>query len=301
MNVLRARATAVLSAALGVLALQINANAAELHPETVAAWNQYISDAESNMNQRVGPGKTFLWSDEKPGRALSVRKGTFAVAPGHGSGSVAVPNGLIHHWVGAVFIPDTSLDQVVTVTRNYDRYKDYFNPEVTDSRVVAQSGDNDEFSVRWMTKILFVSTGLDTQCRARSFRVDDRRYYKTSYSTQIQEIQNYGSSQERKLAPDQGDGFIWRLYSINRYEERDGGVYLEIEAMALTRDIPSSVRMIVTPVVRRISRNSLIISLRHTKEAVLSTDQSQGSETARVRNYGVSRPTGASSFLPASK
>jgi len=50
--------------------------------------------------------------------------------------------------------------------------------------------------------------------------------------------------------------------STARFEERDGGVYVELEAIALSRDVP--VRWIVNPIVRRVSRNSMLLSLQQT-------------------------------------
>ena len=58
--------------------------------------------------------------------------------------------------------------------------------------------------------------------------------------------------------------------STARFEERDGGVYVELEAIALSRDVP--VRWIVNPIVRRVSRNSMLVSLQQMKEAVNSTE-----------------------------
>ena len=74
------------------------------------------------------------------------------------------------------------------------------------------------------------------------------------------------------VPPLQGIGYIWRLYSVARFEERDGGVYVEPEAVALSRDIPVALRWMVDPIVRRVSRNTLLISLQQTKEAVRSTE-----------------------------
>ena len=48
-----------------------------------------------------------------------------------------VPSGLIHDWVGAVFIPNVSLNDVQQVVRDYARYKDLYQPNVIDSKVIA--------------------------------------------------------------------------------------------------------------------------------------------------------------------
>ena len=44
---------------------------------------------------------------------------------------------------------------------------------------------------------------------------------------------------------------------------------LEIEAIALTRDIPSSIAWMVKPVARRLAMNSLATTLRQTREAAV--------------------------------
>jgi hypothetical protein len=87
---------------------------------------------------------------------------------------------------------------------------------------------------------------------------------------EVREIEGFGHSGERLLPPDTGNGFIWRIRSIARFEERDGGVYLEMEAIALTRDIPAGLAWMVSPVVNHLSVNSLTATLRQTRDAVVS-------------------------------
>jgi hypothetical protein len=50
--------------------------------------------------------------------------------------------------------------------------------------------------------------------------------------------------------------------------QRDAGVYIEFEAIALSREIPAAVRFVADPIVRRVSRASLLASLQQTVEAV---------------------------------
>jgi hypothetical protein len=83
------------------------------------------------------------------------------------------------------------------------------------------------------------------------------------------------------LLAGEGSGVIWRLFSIARYQERDGGVYIELEAIALSRDIPASLRWLAGPIVRRVSRSSLSISLRQTENAVLLHVELTKSKAAR--------------------
>jgi hypothetical protein len=84
----------------------------------------------------------------------------------------------------------------------------------------------------------------------------------------VQEIEDYGQPGEHRFPEGEGSGYIWKLFSIVRIEERPEGLYFELEAIALSRDIPSALRLVVDPIVRRVSRNSLVISLQQTGEAV---------------------------------
>jgi len=242
--------------------------AAELQPSTLKAWDEYIETADSAMQARLDGRRPFLWTDEAPERVSRLQHGKSLVAPAAGHGTQSVPNGLIHHWVGAVFIPNATLRTLLLVVHDYDRYKDFYKPVVADSKTLTCSGMDQRFSMIWQHRVLFVSAAIKGEYQAHDFVVDPKRGYNVATTTEVREIQSYGQGSEHFLAPGQGNGFIWRLHSIARYEERDGGVYLELEAIALTRDIPASLRWMVGPVVNHLSINSLATTLRQTREAV---------------------------------
>jgi len=212
----------------------------------------------------------FLWSDLNSNRSQLVKQGQIAAQLWAGDWPVKVANGLIHDWVGDAFIAHTTLKEVVSVVSDYDQYKEFYRPTVVASRTLTRSSREDRFSMVLMNKTLFLRTALDSTYECSSIRVSDRRWYTVAETTGIQEIENYGAPGQHTLPEGEGNGFIWRLFSITRLEERDGGVYIELEAIALSRDIPISVRWIVEPIVRRISRNSLETCLRQTEAAVHS-------------------------------
>src|SRR5215831_7651194 len=126
--------------------------AAELKPETLAAWNLYIEQAKSRMNSRLDAGSHFLWLDEVPIRARQVRNGEVLVAPMNGSGRIHVPNGLIHDWIGAAFFPDATIERVFSTMDNYSCYKEFYAPTVIDSRLLSRDARESRFSMRWLTK-----------------------------------------------------------------------------------------------------------------------------------------------------
>jgi hypothetical protein len=121
-----------------------------------------------------------------------------------------------------------------------------------------------------MNKPFFAKLALDSDYQSSYNRIDERRLYCVSQTTRIQEVAEYGAAEQHTLPQDQGTGLIWRLYSVSRFEERDGGVYLEVEAIALNRDIPVALRLVAEPIVRRVSREYLLTTLRQTEKAVRS-------------------------------
>jgi hypothetical protein len=261
--------------------------AAELKPETLAAWNRYTEQAKSRMNSRLDAGNHFLWLDEAPARARRVRNGEIVVAPVDGSGRTNVPNGLIHDWIGAAFFPDATIEKVFSTTDKYGCYTDFYAPTVIDSRLLWRDGRESSFSMRWLKKTLSVTTVMDGDYKASYVRRNETSRYGFVWSTRIQEVANYGQPSELKLAPGTGRGFIWRLFSISRFEERDGGVYIELETMALSRGVPACLGWLVNPVVNRLSQSALVTSLSQTREAVQSLSQRAGSDSCGSKNSGL--------------
>ena len=257
-----------LLAILILLRFEPYTSAATLKPETIAAWDAYMQAANDKMQARLQPGATFLWIDEDPDRADRIRaKGPY-IAPMAKDIPRKVPSGLIHDWLGAGFVPDVKIEDILRVVRDYDRYKDVYHPGVIDSAFRRTDGMQDFFFMRLANRSVVAKTALDTEGVASYIRVDDKRWYGVSNTIEIREIDKFGTEEQRTLAPDQGTGLIWRLSSITRLEERDGGVYAELEAIALSRDIPAAFRLFVTPIVRRVSRDSLATSLHQTKVAI---------------------------------
>jgi hypothetical protein len=251
----------------GLLTFVAPISAANLNNQTVKAWEDYIQTVNTRVRDHAHRARAFLWADELPDRISKVQRGEIVVSP-VGANPKNVPFGLIHDWIGAVFIANTTLDKVLPVVRDYKRYKDFYQPAVIASHPIALSDFEDRFSLLLANKSFFRKTAIDTEYRARQFRVNDHRLYTISQATRIQEIDEYGTSDQHALPENEGSGLIWRLFGITRFEERDGGVYLELEAIALSRDIPASLRWLIDPIVRRVAKASLTSSLQQTRDAV---------------------------------
>ena len=245
-------------------------SAASLEPATLKAWEEYIDSANLRMEKRLKHDQAFLWVDEAPARLARVRAGEIVVSPISPQIPKKVPSGLIHDWVAAVYIPGVTLKDVLAVLSDYPSYKEIYKPTVVESKATGTNGAEDRFSLVLMSKSFFLKTALDADYESCYVRIDERRGYSVSQTTRIQEIEEYGAPGEHALRPGEGHGIIWRLFGITRYVERDGGVYIELEAIGLSRDIPSSLRWVVEPIIRRVSRASLLTTLQQTENAVRS-------------------------------
>src|ERR1035438_8202341 len=116
---------------------------------------------------------------------------------------------------------------------------------------------------------MFVTSAMEVGYESRLVRLPEgRRCYINTRSTWIHDIQNYGQPDQKALPPDQGNGYVWRLASIEPYEEREGGVYFEVEAMGLSRQIPAGLRLAVRSVAAKLSRESMVASLEQKRAAV---------------------------------
>jgi hypothetical protein len=272
---------------------------AELREDTLRNWDNYVQAANLQMVSR--PQEPFLWIDESPDRVQRVRGGEVLVsAIGH-QNPKPVPDGLIHDWIGAGFIPDASVESVMSTVRDYGAYKEFYKPTVVDSKSLGADGACDKYSMRVVNKEAVAETALDLDYETCYFKTDERRWYSVTHTTRVREIRHYGKANEEELPPNRGSGFIWRLYSVARFEQRDGGVYVELEAIALSRDVPFGLRWVVNPMVRRVSRNAMLLSLQQMEEAVRSTEAANRKAKLPVAADGRSHGATASGATVATR
>ena len=238
---------------------------AELKPPTIQAFDAYVRTAESVVNERASGKRSFLWTDESPERRGEVLRGNIALE--YRSAGTPIPDGTVEDWIGAVFVPGASLEQALAMVQDYDNHKNIYRPEVIDSHLLKRNGDDFQISLR-LKKHKVITVVLDTEHSVRYSRLGKDRCYSRSASTKIAELADPGEDGERELPPGRDHGFLWRLNSYWRFQERDGGVFIECEAISLSRDIPFAVSWLVKPIVHELPRESLENTLRLTREAL---------------------------------
>ncbi len=264
--------------ALGVLVpQQPEVLSADLTPETVEGFNRYVAATEARIDAEMKRPQGFLYleglREPQRGQALALlKRGEIYMERLHmrdASGrELQTPDGLIHHWMGAVFVPCANLQQTLDLVQDYDHHQDIYKPEVIRSKLVSHSGNDFKIFYRLRKKKVITVT-LNTDHDVHYFLVSGQRCYSRSYTTRIQEVADADTPREREKPVGHDGGFLWRMYSYWRFEEKDGGVYIECESISLTRDIPWIVSPIVKPFVTDIPKESLQMTMGSTRRALL--------------------------------
>jgi putative flippase GtrA len=266
--------TVAAMALLGSLAAPSSARAAdvlaELTAATIAAWQQYERHVDERYERQAAAEGFFVhdafkltpgWRAQVTGGQVSmVRVASFAP----GAAEPSVPDGRIHHWAGAVFIPGVTLDHVLRYLRDRaGRESDAFD-DVLSSKLIAREGERLKIYMKLRRESVITVT-YNTEHAVEYRRLNDTRASSRSVATKIAELEDAGTPQEREKPAGNDHGFLWRLNAYWRYEQVNGGVLIECESASLSRGVPLLLRPFVTGTVERIARESLqktLVSLR---------------------------------------
>jgi hypothetical protein len=259
-------------AAAGVMA--IPAHAAKLKQHTVVAFNRYIQATEQRMADDLHDGH-FLVIDDLPGPErqaayAKLRSGMLHIehvqTPENGK-RIEIPDGMIHDWVGVVFIPKATLPQALAVLEDYSRYQDIYNPTIQRSKLLSHDGESYQVYLRYFPQGI-VTVAFDANFDIRYTLLGDGRALIRSYSTRVAEVADDGQPDEHVLPVGNDHGYTWRFYNYWHVEQKDGGVYAQVEAVALSRNIPFVFRWLIDPLVESIPRKLLAEMLTATRDSV---------------------------------
>jgi hypothetical protein len=249
---------------------------AKLRAETVSAFDRYEHLTEERNEAELKRGSRLLWIDslgepERPEAYASLKRGEVHVhqlTTLDNGKPIVCPGGMIHHWVGVIFIPGAKLDDVLGVLEDYDHQSTIYSPDVERSKIESHDGDHFRVFLRFRRHKV-ITVVLDTEHDVRYFHDAPGRAHSRSSAVRIAEVENPGKSDERERQPGDDGGFLWRMETWWRMEESDGGVYVQSEAASLTRDIPTGLGWLVGPFVTGIPKETLAFTLEATRKAVL--------------------------------
>ena len=234
-------------------------------------FDKYVASAEERIRREESSADAFLETPastaaERAEKEARLRRGEIVIER-VGTGPHEVSGALIHHWTGVVFIPKATTADVMKVVQDYDHLVRYYSPEVVSSRLVARNGDDFQIAMR-LREHEVITVVLDTEYRVQYGRLDAEHLYSFSRSTRVAEIANAGEPGEHALADGDGHGFLWRLNAYWRFVQANDGVFVECEAISLTRNVPTGLGWLVGPFIQGIPRDSLRTTLVDTRKAV---------------------------------
>jgi hypothetical protein len=253
--------------------------ATDLEPKTVEAFDSYVRAAEVHIDAQLSQGHPALWFEGLPAERRAeaeaqLRAGQVVIERLDQTGRsdpgkpIEVPGGMIHDWIGTVFIPGATLGQTLALEEDYDHQQEYFHPDVMRSRILRHDGNDFIIELRLYKKKV-ITTVLDTEHTVHYTFVDRTHASSRSRTIRIQEVDNAGKPDEH-LEPEGHDrGLLWRMNTYWRFEEKDGGTYVECQSISLTRDIPTGWGWLIGPYVNSVPRESLTFTLETTRAAVL--------------------------------
>jgi hypothetical protein len=248
--------------AISVLTLSQHAMA-EPTAAATSAFNSYIDKVEAGLAKQHSAANTFLAAPMTAQEESLLRQGQLVIAPLTPLTGSPLPGALLHDWRGTAFVPGAKVADFERLLKDISAYPTFYSPQVLQASVLSQQGGQLQALMRVRQKHV-ITVVMDITYDIRLGRLDAQHGYSVSRSTKVSEIDSSGHA----VAPGDEHGFLWRLNTYWTYEERDGGLYIQIESVTLTRSVPSGLGWVIQPFIEKIPRESLEFTLRSTSTAL---------------------------------
>lgn len=232
-------------------------------PAALTAFDTYIAEVENRLLQQHRSAKDFLATKD----AARLRRGEQIIEQVQPSSGPDLPGAMLHHWRGTAFASGATPADLERMMENFEAYPKDYAPQVVQARILTRRGDNFHVLMRTRQKHV-ITVVLDMNLDITFGRPDAQHGYSLSRSTQISEIESPDTPGERGLGPKENHGFLWRLNTYWSYEERDGGLYMQIETVSLSGAVPEGLGWAIKPFVESVPKESLEFTLRSTCDAL---------------------------------
>ena len=240
------------------------------------AYVRYVTLTDARNAEELRQGMPFLWVDTLPEASRSERY----AAMRHGDVvierletrdkgiAIQCPGGLIHHWVGALWIPGATLAQTIALVQAYDRHVQVYSPFELRSQILERHGDDFKVSIRYLRKKV-ITVVLDTVFEIDYHTLDATHAWSRGRTDSIREIKNHDTPSESSFPEGEGGGYLWGVSNYWRFVERDGGTYVQSESISLTTRVPAGLGWLIEPFIKSVPRESIEEILEDTRKGVL--------------------------------
>jgi hypothetical protein len=229
-------------------------------------FNTYVAGVEARLARQHSSAKGFLVGSSQDATAR-MRAGELIVDKVEPSSGADLPGALLHHWRGTAFVPGARVTDFERLMKDFGAYPQKFAPQVVRTKILSEQGDRMQATMRVRQQHV-ITVVMDITYDIAFGRLDAQHGYNSARSTRIVEIDAPGTAGERVLSADEEHGFLWRLNTYWSCEERDGGLYMQIESVSLTRSIPRGLGWAVGPYVETVPRESMEFTLRSAANAL---------------------------------
>lgn len=239
----------------------------KLEPGTIAAFAAHVKTVEEELAGRWNDQAPFVSLDSDRESHQKLLRGDLLIKPANSPNPLEVPNGLVHDWVGAVYIPRTSADRVVSVLQDFNNHSKIY-PEVVRSRLIKHDGTEIAGYWRLERKQQFVPAVFDVEQVAHYKQLAPGKWICQAYSTSIREVNDAGSAKESDYPAGEGLGLLWKLDAYWSIEAIGNGVIAECRTISLSRSIPSGMGWMIKPFIQNVPRESLASTLKNTRRTL---------------------------------
>jgi hypothetical protein len=248
-----------------------NCMAARLSPLADQAFERYVATVEARLEKQRARPETYLAvlnaeDTQRTRLEQQLMSGETKMEAVNG-GTQQVDGALLHHWRAAAFVPNATPKGMLALLRDFNQFPRYYAPEVVSSRVLSDNGETATLALRLQEQRVLTIV-LDSEYKVEAKLSGNDRGYSISRSTHFWQIDNPGTSRERRRREGEDDGFLWRLNSYWSFIRTREGLFMECEAVSLTRDVPTGLGWLILPIISDFPREKLEFTLRATKNAL---------------------------------
>lgn len=275
---------ALLAAAL---LLAGHSSAATITIGTLDGWNSYVHESVTQLLAQSDNPDHLLLIEQRSNRPepAQFHAGLSIYSP-HGGG-MPVPSGLVHHWFGTVFIAGAHVCELLKVLQDYDDYSAFYKPGVVESKLLTEKHDEFTYRLKFVQKGFGVKAGLMGEFKSTYHSLTPDVGYSVTKATALTELADVGTPDERALSLEEAHGYVEKVFTIVRYRQVEGGIYVEVETLTLSRDVPSAVRWLVSPLIQRFSHHTMADTLQILRANV---QQASATDSAGGENLAASVP-----------
>jgi hypothetical protein len=238
---------------------------AEPSAAAASAFHQYEMQVEGRLErERHGAGIASMQSARN---LASLRRGEFLLEKLTPEKDPIGNGAMLHHWRATAFVPGAHAAEFERVMKDFNSYPQIYAPQVLHASIQNRQPDHFQTLLRVRQKHI-LTVVLDTAYSVDFGRINSSRGYSLTHSTAVSEIADPGGSHEHALSGKEEHGFLWRQNSYWSYEEHDGGLWLQLESLTLTRAIPTGLGWAIQPFIESVPRESLEFTLQSTARAL---------------------------------